>query len=208
MILKAITNGVTEARIAAVLNVDVERIRRKCNLLDGICPEVVDLLRNKRTSNDTFASLRKMKPLRQIEAAELMLSGDNFSAPFAAAILRVTRPELLVEKTKKQIKSQAEETSKLLGETTYALLADLAAVRRSYGTDVLSLSVICRCMEKLLENKRVERYLQQHHAGTSDELKHLIAEVNQERAQPRATNISRGDDELSSLGTAEESAPK
>jgi hypothetical protein len=44
----------------------------------------------------------------------------------------------------------------------------------AYGTDVLSLSVICRCLEKLLENKRVERYLQQHHAGTSDELRHLM----------------------------------
>jgi nucleoside diphosphate kinase len=184
MILKAIANGVTEARIAAGLNVDVESIRHKRNLLDGICPEAVDLLRNKRAGHGAFSSLRKMKPLRQIEAAELMLSGNNFSTPFAAAILRVTRPELLVEPIKKSLKIQAREASDLLGESTDALLADLATIRRSYGVDVLTLSVICRSLEKLIAYKRVERYLQQNHADTLEELRRLIGEVNRERAQP------------------------
>ena len=42
MILKAIANGVTEERIAIGLSIDVEAIRRRRNLLDGICPEAVD----------------------------------------------------------------------------------------------------------------------------------------------------------------------
>ena len=43
MILKAISNGVTEERIAEGLNIDVRAIRDRRNLLDGICAEVVEL---------------------------------------------------------------------------------------------------------------------------------------------------------------------
>ena len=78
MILKAVANGVTEARIAKGLSIDVEAIRRRRSLLDGICPEVVKLLHEKRISQSTFSSLRKMRPLRQIEAAELMISASNY----------------------------------------------------------------------------------------------------------------------------------
>ena len=40
MILKALSNGVTEERIAESLDVDVAAIRKKRRLLDGICEEV------------------------------------------------------------------------------------------------------------------------------------------------------------------------
>ncbi len=41
MILTAIEKGVSEERIARVLNVNPSSIRQKKNLLDGICPEAV-----------------------------------------------------------------------------------------------------------------------------------------------------------------------
>ena len=44
MILKALSNGVSEQMISTSLNVDVETIRRKRSLLDGICPEAIQLL--------------------------------------------------------------------------------------------------------------------------------------------------------------------
>src|ERR1700722_18091722 len=66
MILKAIANGVTEERIAIGLDIDIAAIRNSRRLLDGICPEVVELLKDKRVSSRTFTILRKMKPLRQI----------------------------------------------------------------------------------------------------------------------------------------------
>jgi hypothetical protein len=39
MILKAIERGVSEDRLASVLNVNPDHIRRKRRLLVGICPE-------------------------------------------------------------------------------------------------------------------------------------------------------------------------
>lgn len=46
MILKALENGVGEERLAEALSVDVGNIRKKRDLLNGICPEAVQLLRN------------------------------------------------------------------------------------------------------------------------------------------------------------------
>ena len=79
MIVKAIERGVSEERIAQVLNLNVSSIRRKRSRLDGICPEAANLLRDRQCPYETFRCLKKMKPLRQIEAVELMVGMNNFS---------------------------------------------------------------------------------------------------------------------------------
>jgi hypothetical protein len=59
MIMKALESGVSEARIAATLNLDVGSIRKKRDLLDGICAEAVELLRDKKASPGALACSRK-----------------------------------------------------------------------------------------------------------------------------------------------------
>jgi hypothetical protein len=59
MILKALSNGVSEQDISVSLSVDVETIRRKRSMLDGICKEVVELLTNRRVAVQTYGILRK-----------------------------------------------------------------------------------------------------------------------------------------------------
>jgi RepB plasmid partitioning protein/ParB-like nuclease domain len=181
MILKAIANGVTEERIAEGLNIDVRAIRNRRNLLDGICPEVVELLKERRVSSRTFAYLRKMKPLRQIEATELMISGKNYTVSFAAAILGVTNEEQLVKPMKNIVKSSGSRSTSLLEETTDNLVSDLALAKRTYGSDVLALTVVCRSVENLLANAEVGKYLRQNHPTVLDELKQVVTEVSTER---------------------------
>src|SRR5277367_5853600 len=137
MILKAIANGVTEDRIALALNIDVKAIRSRRSLLDGICPEAVDLLKDKRVGARTMFYLRKMKPLRQIEAAELMISGKNYTVSFAASIFGVTSPDQLVKQERKIGRPCRIQPCSLLEEATETLIGDLAIVRRTYGQDVL-----------------------------------------------------------------------
>lgn len=184
MILKAIANGVTEERIAVGLSIDVEAIRRRRSLLDGICTEAVDMLKERHVSHAAFGSLRRMKPLRQMEAAELMISASNFTSPFAAAILGVTKPELLTTPPKRAARSDQPHASALLEEATEDLISDLAVVRKTYGVDVLSLTVVCRSIESLISNHAVVRYLQQNHSDTFSELSRLVAEIGHERAKP------------------------
>lgn len=63
MIRKAIERGVSEERIAKALNVDVSNIKLKQRLLDGICAEVVELLKDRHVAIQTFTELRNMVPL-------------------------------------------------------------------------------------------------------------------------------------------------
>ena len=188
MILKAIANGVTEERIAIGLNIDVEGIRNRRNLLDGICPEVVGLLKDKRVSSRTFTCLRKMKPLRQIEAAELMISGKNYATSFANAILGVTSPEELVKPEKEVAKSHQGNSDSILEDARDCLLSGLATARRTYGQDVLTLTVICRSVEPLIQNVEVIRYLKRNHPEILDELTNLATEVSAERAATELAN--------------------
>src|SRR6201987_654369 len=93
MIVKAIERGVSEEKLARALNVDIKRIKTKRTLLDGVCPEVAGLLKDKSVDTEVFALLRKMKPLRQIEAVELMSAMNNFTARYAHALLAAARRE-------------------------------------------------------------------------------------------------------------------
>jgi hypothetical protein len=47
---------------------------------------------DKSVSPQVFGVLRKMKPIRQIEAAEHMVAGGTYTIPFAKALLAVTKP--------------------------------------------------------------------------------------------------------------------
>jgi hypothetical protein len=92
MILKAIARGAPEKRIAAALNIDLNTLRNKVRLLEGICTEAVDLLKDKHIASNAFTELRKMVPIRQIEAAELMIAMNKFSGSYARALLAATPP--------------------------------------------------------------------------------------------------------------------
>jgi hypothetical protein len=115
MILKAVERGVPEERIAKALNVDVQSIVRKRRLLEGICPEVADILKDKRLGIYTFTELRKMVPLRQIEAAELMVAMNKYTVSYAKSLLAATPQSQLVDANKpKQVRGLSDEQMALM----------------------------------------------------------------------------------------------
>jgi RepB plasmid partitioning protein/ParB-like nuclease domain len=188
MILKALKNGVSEERIAAALNVDVGSIRKKRDMLDGICSEAIELLRNSHMTADAFAVLKKMKPIRQIEAAEYMLAGGTYTVIFAKALLEVTTPELLIGVPKsRKLDAQSAGSRVMFEQETDFLVRDLKAVEDSYGTDILLLTVSCRYVQRLLENNRLERHLAKHHPDILNTLRGLLSEIGPERAKAIAS---------------------
>lgn len=164
MILKAIENGVSEQRIAKTLNVNVGQIRRKVNLLDGICPEAVELLKNKQIAPGAFKVLKKMKPLRQVEVAELLVAAGNFSMPYVRALYAATNRDLLVKagEAKEAFGLTPEQLAKMEREVE-GLQRDLKLIEESYGTETLNLVLARAYLLRLLNNNRVMRYLTQHH---------------------------------------------
>ena len=64
MILRALERGVPEERLAKALDINVASLRRKRDLLDGICPEVEEMLKDRNCSGEVMRQLKKMKPQR------------------------------------------------------------------------------------------------------------------------------------------------
>jgi len=178
MILKALANGLSEERIASALNVNVANIRTKRDMLDGICPEVIELLKASHVTADAFGALRKMKPIRQIEAAEHMVASGTYSVKFARALLAVTRPESLLEAPAvKRLEATSQGARLMFEQETESLVRDLKSVEASYGMDILALTVICGYLERLFGNPRVERHLKKYHPDILASISSLLTEL-------------------------------
>src|SRR5579863_2181506 len=143
MILRALAH-VSEERIASALNVTVATIREKRDLLKGICPEVTDILRNERVSAGAFTSLRKMKPVRQIDVARLMMSAKKFTGRFARALLNGTREELLVPTPTPRPRDTSPAQQSLMEQETDELLKHVDSIKANYGNDILDLTAACK----------------------------------------------------------------
>jgi hypothetical protein len=176
MLLKALESGFTEERIAASLRVDVSVIRRKRDLLKGICEEAVEILQSHKVSGVTFNLLRKVKPLRQIEAAEHMVMCSTYSSAFMKAILYATKTDLLVTPPKNRERSGLPEATKhLLSQESDNLLKDLKALETELGKDALTLAVFQGYVRRITSNPRVKRYLERKHRDMLEALETATA---------------------------------
>jgi ParB-like chromosome segregation protein Spo0J len=175
MIVRALDRGVSEEKLAKALNVDVDHIARRRSLLDGICPEVIDLLKDKSVNPVTFDVIRKMKPGRQIEAAELMAVAGNYSAAYAKALLAATRQHDLVhpERPKKINGLTPEQMAKMEREME-SLQRDFKVVEASYGDDFLNLVVATGYLNKLIGNTEIQRYLDSRYPELLQEFRVII----------------------------------
>jgi hypothetical protein len=165
MILLAVERGVPEEKIAKALNLDVTSIVRRRNLLEGIAPEVAELLKDKLASVGIFPVLRKMKPVRQVEAAMLMCDSANYSLSYARAMLAATPKDQLVNPDKpKSIKGLTDEQIARMETEMASLQREYRLIEENYGTDVLNLTLAKGYITSLLSNARIVRYLAQHHS--------------------------------------------
>ncbi len=161
MIEKAIDRGVPAERLAKVLNIDVQSIMQKKNLLDGICSEVAELLKDKIVPGDVFRYLKKMKPQRQIEAATLMNDMNNYTNKFARAIWQASSDKQLLNPLKRantldvdKLGRLEDEVARVQGE--YKLMED------KYGIDVLNLTLVKGYIRSIFANQNVCNYLRMY----------------------------------------------
>jgi ParB-like chromosome segregation protein Spo0J len=176
MIVRAVERGVSEEKLAKALNLDVRGIKRRRVLLVGICPEAVELLKDKSVNSRTFDILRKMKPMRQIEAAELMTTAGNYSLSYARALLAATRQADLVKSDEpKKIAGMTPEQMARMEREMEKLQRDLKTVESRYGEDVLQLVIASGYLSKLVANAEIKRYLSQHHPEILSEFRAIIA---------------------------------
>lgn len=168
MILVAIKKGVSAERIAQVLNVNVDRIHERQHLLDGIASEVVELLKDRTIGQHVFRVLRKMKPMRQREAAEMMLLANRYTQSYIDMILVATRPEPLVEKKKIKHSEVTPEDIAHMEREMVKLYHDYQLVEEM-GETMLVLVVAKGYISRLMRNEAISDYLKRHHKDFSEE---------------------------------------
>lgn len=179
MIRRAIQRGVTSERLAKALSVDPRTIERKATLLDGICSEAAELLKDHQFPTDISRVLRKMKPTRQVECVELMVSANTITIAYAEAMLVATPAAMLVEgkKPAKLTGLSQEQISKMEREMSN-LHGQYKMVEQTYGQDILNLVLAKGYLSKLLENTAVARYLRQKQPEVMSEFEIIVETVS------------------------------
>lgn len=175
MIVRAIERGVSEEKLARALNVDVNAIRARRQLLNGIHDDVAELLKDKAVGINTFQKLRKMKPIRQLEVAELMISANNFSANYARALLVTTKAGDLVRPDAKAVRGVSAEQIEKMERELAAVSEDFHELEAAYGDDTLVLVIAAGFLERLLSKRTIENFLTSSHREMLETFRSVVA---------------------------------
>jgi ParB-like chromosome segregation protein Spo0J len=176
MIRRALDRGVKPDMIAKALGIDAKAVIRRRNLLDGISEEVAELLKEKNVNAHTFDVLRKMKPLRQFEAAELMGSVNNFTSNYAKAILAATKQSDLAKPDRpKEVGGMTPEQMARMERELESINRDFKAVEDTFGDDVLHLVLASRYLGRIIGNDNISAYIDKRHPEILAEFRTIIA---------------------------------
>ncbi|MPT48377.1 MAG: chromosome partitioning protein ParB [Sphingobium sp.] len=174
MILKALDKGVSEERLARALNVNIATIRDKRRLLDGICDEVTKLLQDRMVPINTFRELRRLKSMRQIEAAETMIAMNKFSWSYARSLVAATPQHQLVTSKKKAFRGLNDEQIDHMEREASNIDREFRMIEQSFGADHLDLVLAGGYLCRLMDNVRVVHHLARHHPELLAEFQRII----------------------------------
>jgi hypothetical protein len=176
MIIRAIELGVSAEQIAKALDVDVAKIKASVNLLDGIHPEAVDLLKDKPITASALRCFRKAKAVRQIDMAQLMVSSNNYTCGYVDALIVGTPSDQLVQGIKAKIpRGLSDEEVIRMEKEMEALERDYRLSQDQYGENSLHLNATQRHVKRLLENAKVRKFLINRYPEVLEEFQALVA---------------------------------
>lgn len=160
MIMRAIKDGVPAERIAAALHVDIKKIKASMNLLNGIHPEVVEMLNSKQVTAGALVLLKKVRPDRQLEMAELMLSTNMFTVAYVRALITNTPKEQLLNPEKpKQVAGLRPEALARMENEKGNVEQEYKLAKDSFNVDMYHLTLARGYIRKLLDNAKIVKFL-------------------------------------------------
>ncbi|MEG5266319.1 plasmid partitioning protein RepB C-terminal domain-containing protein [Pseudomonas sp. JDS28PS106] len=177
MIISALKKGIDASRIAAVLGINPAKVHERENLLKGIAPEVAEMLKVRMVAQDVFHSLRQMKPIRQIETVEMMISANCFTRNYARMVLAASRPEMLVEQKKKMTGEVSAVDIARMEREMENLQHDYRQVEDTLGETMLVLVVAKGYLVRMLRNDPIAAYLTRYYAELLEELISIMEAV-------------------------------
>jgi hypothetical protein len=146
------------------------------NLLNGIHPEVVEMLNAKQVTPGALVILKKVNPVRQLEMAELMVSTNIFTVAYVRALVANTPKNQLLnpEKPKQMAGLKAEDIARMENENSN-VEQDYKIAKESYNVDVYHLTLARGYIRKLLDNAKIIKFLAAHHREMLAEFQALAA---------------------------------
>ena len=137
------------------------------------------MLKDQQFSASIGPVLRKLKPTRQVECVELMVTTNNITVAYAQALLAATPPNMLVGevKPKKLGGVTAEQMAKIEREMGN-LQGQFKLAERSYGENVLNLVLARGYLAKLLDNDAIVRFLSQNQPDVLAEFENIVQTVS------------------------------
>lgn len=173
MIIKSLAK-VSIEKLSAALGISVDAIKDKANVMNGIDPSVIAKLSDKPIPKATFDVLRKMKPIRQIEAVGTMINFDNYSKKFAMSILDATPSSMIVNKGKNTpYKKDIKKTILRLEQEMATTSEETKKLQTEYGSDMLKFVIIQSYINKLLGNSKVLHWFLENEVDYLNELKRI-----------------------------------
>jgi ParB-like chromosome segregation protein Spo0J len=174
MILRAIDEGgVREERLASALDVSPKTIRDSRGRLANICPEAIELLKDKPITEGGLRALKKVKPMRQIEMADMMIAGANYTTAYAEALHFATPRDQKLSPPAAPEGARPEDIAKLENEMR-TLERDYLLIQENHGKNVVNLTLARGYLKKLFDNGKVVRWLAQRQAEVLGELQKVV----------------------------------
>ena len=154
---------------------NIDTIKKKRDLLTDICPEAVELLRNRRASAGTIREMKRVKPMRQIEMAELMVASNNYTAGYAKCLVTASSPDQLLEPDQQvsPVGMEERDVTRLQSEMQ-SLEREFALAQEEYGQNMLNLVVVVGYLRSLLDNAAVVRFLSQAEPAMLAEFQKIV----------------------------------
>lgn len=164
MVREALRRGAGAAEIAAALSIDLSTLRQRNRLVTGICPEVVELLKDIDVPRAVFRNLKRLKPARQLEAASLMIELNKFTGTYMEALVAATPENLLAYPDRQRVPRQRlADNLELMEIEVRSLEAQYRAAEETYAQAQLDLVVSKAYATKLLNDPEALRYLAKVH---------------------------------------------
>ncbi len=185
MITRAVNNGASRERIATVLNMKITSVVASMNLLSGIHPKAVELLKDKPISAQTLRMLTKVTGARQIEIAQLLINANNYCIGYVEGMVMVSSQEQLAKAGEPQKKKgMTPEAIAKMAEETATMESGMKDATKTYHDNIFTLQIAKTYIKALLENMRVDRYLKAKHSEIHTELQAIAAAETVVEVQP------------------------
>ena len=133
------------------------------------------MIKDRPVSPAALRYFKRVRPLRQIEMAELMTAANNFTEPYARALYMTTPRNLLLEPEKpKKLEGVSPEDLSRMEREMESLERDFKQAEDTHGRNVLNLVLARGYLAKLLGNVRVIRFLSQNAPDILAEFQRIV----------------------------------